>query len=82
MTLDRTAPTAGAPAPMVTATIPVGGESDAVAANLLTGSVYVANQLDNTVSAISGPSQIRLSGRSPDKRALMPRPGSICGSRR
>src|SRR6267378_308778 len=54
MTLDRAAPTAAAAAPMVTATIPVGGESDAVAANPLTGSVYVTNQLDNTVSVISG----------------------------
>ena len=39
---------------MVTATIPVGSESDAVAANPLTGSVYVASQLANTVSVISG----------------------------
>ncbi len=54
MTLDRAAPTAAAAAPMVTATIPVGGESDAVAANPMTGSVYVASQLANTVSVISG----------------------------
>ncbi len=54
MTLDRAAPTAAAAAPMVTATIPVGSESDAVAANPLTGSVYVASQLANTVSVISG----------------------------
>jgi YVTN family beta-propeller protein len=54
MILDRAAPTAAAAAPMVTATIPVGGESDSVAANPLTGSVYVTNQFDNTVSVISG----------------------------
>jgi len=54
MTLDRAAPTAAAAAPMVTATIPVGSESDTVAANPLTGSVYVASQLANTVSVISG----------------------------
>jgi YVTN family beta-propeller protein len=54
MTLDRAAPTAAAMAPMVTATIPVGSESDAVAANPLTGSVYVARQLADAVSVISG----------------------------
>ncbi len=54
MTLDRAGPTAVAAVPMVTATISVGSESDAVAANPLTGSVYVTNQLDNTVSVISG----------------------------
>ena len=45
MILDRAAPTAVAVAPMVIATIPVGSESDSVAANPLTGSVYVTNQL-------------------------------------
>ena len=54
MTLDRAAPTAAAAAPMITATISVGSESDAVAANPLTGAVYVTSQLDNTVSVISG----------------------------
>ena len=54
MILDRATPTAAPTAPMVTATIPVGGESDSVAANPLTGSVYVTNQFDNTVSVISG----------------------------
>jgi YVTN family beta-propeller protein len=54
MTLDRAGPAAVAAAPMITATISVGGESDAVAANPLTGFVYVTSQLDNTVSVISG----------------------------
>ena len=51
--LDRAVPTAVATAPMVTATILVGSESDAVVANPLSGSVYVASQLDNTVSVSS-----------------------------
>src|SRR6266436_2791256 len=51
LTLERAA---AAAAPMVTATIPVGSESDAVAANPLTGSVYVTNVNGGTVSVISG----------------------------
>ena len=54
MTLERTAPTAATAAPIITATISVGSESDAVAACPLTGFVYVTSQLDNTVSVISG----------------------------
>src|SRR6202040_3888681 len=54
MTLDRTGPLAAVAAPMVTATIPVGNESDAVAASPLTGSVYVASQCANTVWVIGG----------------------------
>ena len=54
MTLDRAEPTAATAAPMVTATISIGSESDAVAVNPLTGDVYVTSQLDNTVSVISG----------------------------
>ena len=54
MTLDRAAPAAAAAAPVVTDVILVGSESDAVAANPLTGAVYVASQLANTVSVISG----------------------------
>lgn len=54
MTLDRAAPSAVAAAPVVTATIPVGSESDAVAVSLLTGDVYVTSFNDGTVSVISG----------------------------
>ena len=54
MTLERTAPAAATAAPIITATISVGSESDAVAACPLTGFVYVTSQLDNTVSVISG----------------------------
>ena len=44
---NRAVPTTVATAPMVTATILVGSESDPVVANPLSGSVYVASQLDN-----------------------------------
>jgi len=54
MTLDRATPIEAVAPAMVTVTIPVGSESDAVVANPRTGCVYVANQLDNTVSVISG----------------------------
>ena len=54
MTLDRAAPSAAAAAPIVTAGIPVGSESDAVAVSPLTGDVYITNFNDGTVSVISG----------------------------
>jgi YVTN family beta-propeller protein len=54
MTLDRIGPTAAIAAPTVTATIPIGSESDAVAVNPVTGDVYVTNFSDGTVSVISG----------------------------
>lgn len=40
--------------PAVTATIPVGGAPYGVNLNLVTGTAYVANTFDGTVSVISG----------------------------
>jgi YVTN family beta-propeller protein len=66
---------------MVTATISVGGESDAVAANPLTGAVYVANQLDNTVSVISGQTNTVIAtipvGSGPAGIAVNPLTGAV-----
>ena len=80
MTLDRATPTAAAAAPMVIATIPVGSESDAVAANPLTGYVYVASQLANTVSVISGQTNTvtaTVPVRNPQGTAVDPPTGDV-----
>src|ERR1700730_3223427 len=81
MTLDRAAPSAVATAPVVTATIPVGSESDAVAVSPLTGDVYVTDLNDGTVSVISGQTNTVIAtipvGTSPDGVAVSPLAGDV-----
>jgi YVTN family beta-propeller protein len=81
MTLDRAAPSAVAAAPMLTAIIPVGSKSDAVAVSPLTGDVYVTNINDGTVSVISGRTNTVIAtipvDTSPDVVAVSPLTGAV-----
>ena len=81
VTLDRAGPSEVAAAPVVTATIPVGSESDAVAVSPLTGDVYVTNINDGTVSVIGGQTNTVIAtilvGNGPVGVAVSPLTGDV-----